>query len=79
MKTNPRYANLHTSKCLYECSLMPNCKGGGGVKLQILGKSLQVHLIIRREWPNSPLVILRYLDNSPLGAFYSLRFPVLEF
>ena len=47
---------------------------GEEVKLQILGKkTTQVHLTIIRELPKNtpPPTILRNLDNSPPGAFYS--------
>ena len=55
-------------------SFVSNCRGGkkgggGGVKLQILGKNPQVHLIII----NTPLpTILRNFDNFPRGTFYSI-------
>ena len=62
-------------------SFVTNCSGeGGGFKLQILGKkTLQVHLIIIREWPkNNPPPILRNLDNFSPGAFYSFKIFVKE-
>ena len=41
---------------------MPNCKGEG-VKLQILGKNLCVHLIVIKESPNNNSPILKSLNN----------------
>ena len=50
-------------------TFVPNYSGG--VKLQIVGKkTLQVHLIIIREWPKNHFPILRNLDNLSPGAFY---------
>ena len=43
----------------------------------IVGRGqVQVYLIIIREWAkNTPLPILKNLDNSPPGAFYSTSTP----
>ena len=59
-------------------SFVPNCWGErGGIKLQIFWeKTLQVHLIITREWTkNNPPPILRNLDNFSPGTFYSIPPP----
>ena len=47
----------------------------GGVKLQILRKSAQVHLIIIRKWPKNNPLILRNLNNFPPYGFYLTPHP----
>ena len=56
---------------LKKLSITLLCLNCTGVKLQILGKNSQVHLIIIREENDLNTPILRNLDNFPPGAFYS--------
>ena len=59
---------------LKKLSITLLCLNCTGVKLQILRKNSQVHLIVREENDlNTP--ILRNLDNFPPGAFYSTPHP----
>ena len=51
-------------------SLVPNCRGRG-VKLQILGKKPLRFIKLSYENDLKTTPILRNLDNSPPGAFYS--------
>ena len=50
-------------------SFVPNCSGWSNCKFW--EKNRQVHFVISKEWPNSPLPILTNLDNFLPGAFYS--------
>ena len=51
---------------------------GGGQIANFGEKNPQVHLIIIRESPKNIPPILRNLDNSPPGSFYSTPPPPLQ-